>query len=327
MKSKFRIFILCVLAGMLSISASAQKSTFQNRLDKAKTEMKKAQAAKTSAEFNAAITQTKKYLNAANNYATTASDKKTVQNYLTEVGRLRFHPTTGPKPTETTEPKVTESQKPSRGGWSIHCEEDNHSIVLKNGATTVSYTMVAIDAGTTSTGKTIQTFALGQTEVTQLLWDVVMKSGKGSESAMKPVTNVSWDECNTFIDRLNTLTNGRFRLPEDYEWEYAASGGDKSQGFTYSGSNKVSDVAWTDQRLHPVKGKKPNELGLYDMSGNVWEWTNSRYDSDRVVKGGSFYEAEATSDYLWKKLKPTAAEHQTSNYKSNYYGFRLAMSL
>ena len=323
MNSKYRIFIICLLAGMLSITASAQKSTFQNRLDKAKTEMKKAKAAKTTVEFNAAITQTKKYLNAASNYATTASEIKAVKNYQTEVNKIRFLSNPAPNTSE----QLSSKDKAPTKQWVVAYEENNHTIVLKNGETAIKYVMISINAGTTSSGKTIQQFALGQTEVTKLLWDVVMKSGKGSANSLTPVTNVSWNECNAFIDKLNELTNGRFRLPEDYEWEYAALGGDKSQGFAYSGSNKVSDIAWTDQRLHLVKGKKPNELGLYDMSGNVWEWTNSRYDSDRVVKGGSFYEAEATSDYLWKKLKPTASEHQTASYKSEYYGFRLAMSL
>ena len=119
---------------------------------------------------------------------------------------------------------------------------------------------------------------------------------------------VSWEDCQTFISKLNSLTGKKFRLPTEAEWEFAARGGIKSKGYKYSGSNTLGDVAWygdnSVNKTHDVGTKNPNELGLYDMSGNVWEWCNDwwRYYSsspsnnptgpssgtDRVSRGGSW---------------------------------------
>ena len=125
-----------------------------------------------------------------------------------------------------------------------------------------------------------------------------------------PVECVSWEDCKTFIRKLNALTGKNFRLPTEAEWEFAARGGDKSQGFKYSGSNTVDDVAWydldwyDDSTTHPVATKASNELGIYDMTGNVSEWCNDWYGdytsasqtnstgpdsgSSRVYRGGSW---------------------------------------
>jgi formylglycine-generating enzyme required for sulfatase activity len=124
---------------------------------------------------------------------------------------------------------------------------------------------------------TLSTYSIGETEVTQALWKAVMGSNPSDfEGDNLPVEQVSWDDCQTFISKLNTATGKRFRLPTEAEWEYAARGGSKSRGYKYSGSNTIGDVAWYDSnsgsKTHNVKTKQPNELGLYDMSGNVWEW-------------------------------------------------------
>ena len=192
----------------------------------------------------------------------------------------------------------------------------------------VSFTMVGVEGGTFTMGATseqgtsdpyddeypthsvtLSNFAIGETEVTQELWQAVMGSNpsyfKGSN---KPVEYVSWNECQTFISRLNSLTGKNFRLPTEAEWEYAARGGNKSRGYKYAGSNTLSDVAWysdnSSSTTHDVKGKQPNELGLYDMSGNVFEWcqdwfgtysssaqtnpTGPASGSSRVFRGGSW---------------------------------------
>ena len=129
---------------------------------------------------------------------------------------------------------------------------------------------------------TLSSFYLCKYEVTQALWRAVMGNNPSwFEGNNLPVEWVSWDDCQTFISRLNNLTGKNFRLPTEAEWEYAARGGNRCRGYKYSGSNKLSDVAWFDdnsgRKTHPVGTKSPNELGLYDMSGNVWEWCSDWY--------------------------------------------------
>lgn len=131
---------------------------------------------------------------------------------------------------------------------------------------------------------TLSSFYMGETEVTQALWQAVMGSNPSRfVGDSRPVERVSWGDCQTFIQELNTLTGRTFRLPTEAEWEYAARGGKKSRGCKYSGSNILGNVAWFEdnsgRETHPVKTKSPNELGLYDMSGNVWEWCQDWVDS------------------------------------------------
>ena len=180
----------------------------------------------------------------------------------------------------------------------------------------VSFDMIKVEGGTYKMGSTVSddekpihdetvaTFQIGKTEVTQELWEAVMGSNPSNfkGEANLPVEKVSWTDCNTFITKLNAAIGKNFRLPTEAEWEYAASGGNKSQGYTYSGSNTIEDVAWykdnASSKTHPVAQKQPNELGIYDMSGNVWEWTSDKYSTDynsdrtssnRVLRGGGWY--------------------------------------
>ncbi len=174
----------------------------------------------------------------------------------------------------------------------------------------VSFKMVAVQRGTFTMGATaeqgsdafddeypthqvtLSSYNIGQTEVTQALWLAVMGSNPSRFTGdLRPVEQVSWDDCQTFITKLNQMTGKHFRLPTEAEWEYAARGGNQSQGYKYAGSNTVGDVAWyydnssalgssnPDYGTHPVATKAPNELGLYDMSGNVYEWCQDWYDS------------------------------------------------
>ena len=137
---------------------------------------------------------------------------------------------------------------------------------------------------------TLSLFYIGQTEVTQELWQVVMGDNNPStfKGRRRPVEHVSWTDCQKFIYNLNIMTGMKFRLPTEAEWEYAARGGNKSQGCKYAGSDNVDDVAWYsgnsgdwhyDHMTHDVATKAPNELGLYDMSGNVWECCQDWYGS------------------------------------------------
>ena len=173
------------------------------------------------------------------------------------------------------------------------------SIITVNG---VAFNMVKVSGGTFQMGATseqgsdaesdekpvhqvtLSDYYIGETEVTQELWQAVMGSNPSgfTGSGLLPVERVSWDDCQTFITKLNALTGMQFRLPTEAEWEFAARGGNSSQGYKYSGSNNIVDVAWytknSNSKTHEVGTKAPNELGLYDMSGNVWEWWQDWYD-------------------------------------------------
>ena len=161
----------------------------------------------------------------------------------------------------------------------------------------VSFTMVGVEGGTFQMGSTdgdsdekpvhqvsVSSFSIGQTEVTQELWEAVMGTNPSSFKGLKlPVERVSWNDCQTFITKLNQLTGKTFRLPTEAEWEFAARGGNSSKGYTYAGSNTIDDVAWytsnSSSKTHEVATKQANELGIYDMSGNVWEWCSDWYGS------------------------------------------------
>ena len=203
------------------------------------------------------------------------------------------------------------------GGTPVFDGKDK--VVTVNG---VSFKMIAVKGGTFQMGSddvfddvkpvhwvTLSDYYIGETEVTQELWNAVMGSNPSNFGDMQhPVEMVSWDDCQTFISRLNELTGKTFRLPTEAQWEYAARGGNKSKGYTYSGSNEIDDVAWYWENsyyiTHPVKTKAPNELGIYDMTGNVGEWCSDWYDfyssvaqtdptgpakgSGRVSRGGSW---------------------------------------
>lgn len=165
----------------------------------------------------------------------------------------------------------------------------------------VSFRMIAVKGGTfqmgatseqQSAGKeekpvhsvTLSDYSIGETEVTQELWQAVMgKNPSNFKGPNNPVEQVSWEDCQTFIQKLNKLTKQNFRLPTEAEWEYAARGGNRSSHTQYSGSSSIDAVAWYDgnsgSKTHPVKTRQPNELGIYDMSGNVWEWCHDWYGS------------------------------------------------
>lgn len=187
--------------------------------------------------------------------------------------------------------------------------------------------------------ETVTTFYMAETEVTQGLWRAVMgnepthgdgwaaETGRGDNY---PAYEISWNEIQKFIQKLNNLTGKRFRLPTEAEWEFAARGGKKANGYLYAGSPRVEEVAWynknSDNSTHEVKQLKPNELGLYDMSGNVWEWCSDLYDANgadatmRVLRGGGWNRNTERSQVTYRgKGGP--------DFKGNSHGFRLAMGL
>lgn len=134
----------------------------------------------------------------------------------------------------------------------------------------------------------LKSYYMGETVVTQDFWRAVM--GENGSTTEMPMTGKSWKEWERFINKLNEIKETKFRMPTEAEWENAARGGMKSGGKKYSGSNNLDSVAWFDansgSHVHQVKQKEPNELGLYDMSGNVWEWCSDWYGSyEKSVNG------------------------------------------
>ncbi|MBQ0121843.1 MAG: SUMF1/EgtB/PvdO family nonheme iron enzyme [Bacteroidales bacterium] len=244
--------------------------------------------------------------------------------------------------TTTTAPKQNSSQKPAKKKQSASTTQPKPqskptvprvTASYSNGTLTVNganYPMVYVQAGTFTMGATSEMedpldyekpthqvtltydYYIGKTEVTQALWKAVMGNNPSEfKGDNLPVESVSWNDCQKFISKLNSMTGQSFRLPTEAEWEFAARGGNYSNHYQYSGSNKLGDVAWYDgnsgMKTHAVATKQPNELGLYDMSGNVWEWCSDWYGkyrsssqtnptgpssgSGRVFRGGGFFDA------------------------------------
>ena len=183
-------------------------------------------------------------------------------------------------------------------------------------------------------------YYIGKYEVTQALWKIVMGSNPSNfKGDNLPVEKVSWNDCQKFISKLNKLTGKSFRLPTEAEWEFAARGGRKSRGYQYSGSNVIDDVAWYDgnsgSKTHAVGTKQPNELGIYDMTGNVLEWCQDWYDSYssspqtnptgavsgsfRVLCGGSWGNSAGY-------CRSSCRGSNTPGSRNNFLGLRLVLS-
>jgi len=186
---------------------------------------------------------------------------------------------------------------------------------------------------------TVSSFSIGKYEVTQEEWKVVMGSNPSHfKGAKRPVEEVSWDDCLLFISKLNSMTGKRFRMLTEAEWEFAARGGNKSRGYKYSGSHTLDDVAWygsnSKKSTHDVGLLASNELGLYDMSGNVWEWcsdwrglygsesqtnpSGSASGSGRVDRGGSWGD-------LARNCRVSNRNYYAPDYRYYLLGLRLAL--
>ena len=185
-------------------------------------------------------------------------------------------------------------------------------------------------------------YYIGQTQVTQELWEAVMESNPSSiKGAKHPVEQVSWNDCQDFIKKLNEMTGQTFRLPTEAEWEYAARGGNRSQGYKYAGSNNLGDVAWyidnSDCTTHDVTTKWSNELGLYDMNGNVWEWCSDwddkNYNSSSLQtnpKGANGWSGRVSRGGSWgsyaKDCRLSIRRYYAPGFRRDFLGLRLALS-
>lgn len=262
-----------------------------------------------------------------------------------------------PATTQVAPKKHKSQSKPTKGGT---VKRVTTKASYSNGTLTVNgikYNMVWVEGGTFRMGATseqdgdaydnekpahsvtLSSYYIGKTEVTQALWKAVMGSNPSEfKGDNRPVESVSWDDCQAFIRKLNALTGQNFRLPTEAEWEFACRGGNNSRGYKYSGSNYIDNVAWHDgnfgDKTHPVATKSPNELGIYDMSGNVWEWcadwygdyssgrqTNPKgpYDgSRRVRRGGCWY-------FNAGRCRSSSRGNYDPSYRNYYLGLRLAL--
>ena len=183
---------------------------------------------------------------------------------------------------------------------------------------------------------TLSSFFIGKYEVTQEEWVAVMDDNPSiSKGAKRPVENVRWEDCQEFIRNLNAITGRQFRLPTEAEWEYAACGGKQSKGYKFSGSGVADDVAWYSDNSgfesHDVGTKNPNELGLYDMCGNAWEWCQDwmgDYSSDSQTnpKGPSLGEYHVCRGGCWGSLEMNCrvSTRATLHTTGRVLGLRLA---
>lgn len=185
---------------------------------------------------------------------------------------------------------------------------------------------------------TLDSYYIGETEITQAQWRAVMGSNPSRYTGdNRPVEWVSWNDAQEFCEKLSELTGKRYVLPTEAQWEYAARGGNQSNDYIYSGSNNIDEVAkyGSNGGGHSnVKRKKPNELGIYDMSGNVYEWCSDWYSSSsyssssqtnpqgpssgsaRVLRGGSWYDNASYCRVAFRN-------YNSPSYTINFYGFRV----
>ncbi|GAM64239.1 hypothetical protein JCM19232_3515 [Vibrio ishigakensis] len=183
----------------------------------------------------------------------------------------------------------------------------------------------------------VDSFYISKFEVTQDLFESVMGHSMSYFAGPDvPVNNLSWQQANYFIEKLNELTGETYRLPTEAEWEFAAKGGNKSQGFKYSGSNDINEVAWyennANNRAHPVGQKKPNELGLYDMTGNVGEFTIDAYEETYYLHAPSHNPSNAQDSKVGLAHKSVRggsysyADNQSENYRRDFAAQRTIMA-
>ena len=290
-------------------------------------------------------------------------------------GIIRRPAATKPKPT-ATKPKPTVRKPQSRGSSAVRPKpaqpkkaDPINSLAepLRSHLKKLMADMVLVEGGTYMMGNpdrdrndeyakdvphevTLSSFYICKYEVTEALWTAVMGSNPSRHPLGDnyPVEQVSWYDCQDFVEKLSELTGRHFRLPTEAEWEYAARGGQRSRGYRYSGSYNLDEIGWYEgnaDHKREVGTKKPNELGLYDMTGNVDEWCQDKLGTDyyhhspsinpqgpdrstfkdhRCFRGGSICDHDKY-DYLKVYKRNSSGLPPESKYFN--LGLRLAMSV
>lgn len=254
---------------------------------------------------------------------------------------------------QTNTPTQVSGSQPATSKRSYKVPSGEPVLTFHNKSTGVTFKMIKVEGGTFYMGLTpkeaqklmdegvdwrkkfplvtLNSYYIGETVVTQALWKAVMNKSSVTQAYWQsslgdlnnpsrfkgdnlPVENVSWNNCQEFITRLNDLLGFRFRLPTEAEWEFAAKGGNKSKGYELAGGNSWEDVAWVtlmkEERpaylstTKPVKTKRSNELGLFDMYGNVWEWCQDWYGD---LNGGDYLNPQGPQSGSWKVLRGLSA--------------------
>ena len=266
-------------------------------------------------------------------------------------------PYNGKHPKPQIQPVIESQEKNREKEQDMNSSEDQVHRLIKN----LEANMVYVDGGAFMMGTdegvptdvfgdigkpvhqvTLSSFYICKYEVTQDLWEAVMGSNPSEDKgALRPVEQVDWNDCQIFINKLNALTGKHFRLPTEAEWEFSARGGNLSKNYKFAGSNNLSDVACLQKDTYNVGLYKANELGLFDMSGNVFEWCSDlfgRYPANhqlnptgpttetslkisgksyRIIRGGCLY-FEKYSRCVYRTWTP-------DDNKWSYLGLRLAM--
>ena len=264
---------------------------------------------------------------------TVAADEQPVQQVAQEPQRpVQQQPEPEPEPTSAPEPVRPHNNLP-----------DIAMVYVSGGTFTMGATSEqgsdAWDDEKPAHSVTLSGYYIGKYEVTQKLWKAVMGSNPSNfKGDNLPVERVSWNDVQEFLRKLNAMTGKNYRLPTEAEWEFAARGGNSSRGYKYSGGNSIGNVAWfgvnSGSRTHAVGTKSPNELGIYDMSGNVYEWCQDWYGSYssssqrnpqgpnsgsfRVYRGGSW-------NYSAGRCRVSFRLYNTPGGRDSYLGFRLAL--
>ncbi|MCL2302764.1 MAG: SUMF1/EgtB/PvdO family nonheme iron enzyme [Lentimicrobiaceae bacterium] len=332
MRKIFNLFIITALLSAIAVSCQDKVPVTDLKFDKSTLVIAIGGTAALKAEFTPLSASNRDVTwNSSNNSIATVEDKSTGAAFAEGL-------ITGKAAGRVTITAISKSGKHEATCTVIVVNAEPELVTVEGGPYTMGCTFDDCDSANLIPHLvTLSTYKIAKHQVTQKQWEAVMGTTPSDiKGDNLPVYLVSWHDVQTFITRLNSFTGKNYRLPTEAEWEYAARGGNKTNRYQYSGSNNLDEVAWYSgnslTKLHPVGSKKANELGLYDMSGNVWEWCNDWWGlytdapqtnptgpatgTFRIIRGGSYLDPERYSLVVWRSgILPN---------RTNIVGFRLA---